>query len=140
MKYYIASKWVNMKAVQALTENLQELGHEVFSYVDDSRNFVPSSQVDQTRNEVFEISDDWQNREGLKKMFDSDLAGLTQCDCFIMLMPAGRGVHMQAGIAYGFNKQMVLIGELESVEVHYMMFDQWHKNIESYLAGLKSKQ
>ena len=126
-----------MKAVQALTENLQELGHEVFSYVGDARNFVPASQVDQSRSEAFEISDDWQKRSELKKMFDSDLAGMTECDTFIMLMPAGKGVHMQAGIAYGFNKHMVLIGELESVEVHYMMFDEWHKSVEDYLTKLR---
>ena len=126
-----------MKAVQLLTENLQELGHEVFSYVSDQRNFVPQDEMDEERLALFNNSDNWRKRDELKKLFDKDLGGLTQSDICVLLLPSGKGAHIQAGIGYGFNKHMVLIGELKSVEVHYMVFDEWHKTIEDYLKSLK---
>ncbi len=53
-----------MKQVQYLTENLHSLGHDIFTYVNDRRNFVPKTELEQPAS-VFTPGDDWQSREPL---------------------------------------------------------------------------
>ena len=53
-----------------------------------------------------------------------------------MLLPAGNSVHMEAGIAYGWGKKLVLIGEPEKPETLYLVFQERYKNIEEFLAAI----
>ena len=137
MKYFIASRWENMKQVQYLTENLHALGHDIFSYVTDKRNFVSKKELEQPQD-VFKGGDDWRTRPALKAMFDKDMEGLAGCDVMVLLLPAGETSHIEAGIAYGLSKKMILIGEPAVVKTHYLIFSEWHKTIEDYITSLRA--
>ena len=137
MKYFIASRWENMKQVQYLTENLHALGHEIFSYVDDRRNFVPKKELEQPA-EVFKAGDDWRSRPALKALFEKDMEGLADCETMVLLLPAGETSHIEAGIAFGLSKKLVLIGEPPVAKTHYLIFDEWHKSIEDYITSLRT--
>lgn len=136
MKYFIASRWENMKQVQYLTENLHALGHEIFSYVDDRRNFVPKKELEQP-TAVFQAGDDWRARPALQAMFEKDIDGLSSCDTVILLLPGGETSHIEAGIGYGLGKKLVLIGNPPVVKTHYLIFGEWHKTIEEYITALR---
>jgi nucleoside 2-deoxyribosyltransferase len=137
MNYFIASRWGNMKSVQFLTENLRSLGHDIFSYVNDSRNFVPKNELEQPA-EVFQLGDDWRSRPALRAMYEKDMQGLAACDIMVLLLPAGETSHMEAGIAYGLSKHLVLIGEPVMVKSNYLMFHEWYKTIEDYITALRA--
>ncbi len=137
MKYFIASRWENMKQVQYLTENLHALGHEIFSYVDDKRNFVPKKELEQPA-ELFKAGDDWRTRPSLKALFEKNMAGLASCDVMVLLLPAGETSHIEAGIAYGLSKKMILIGQPPVVKTHYLIFGEWYKTIEEYITALRA--
>lgn len=137
MQYFIASRWENMKQVQYLTENLHALGHDIFAYVNDKRNFVPHRELERPA-EVFKPGDDWQQRSSLREMFEKSMAGIASCDIFVLLLPAGETSHIEAGIAYGLSKKLVLIGEPPIVKTHYLIFGEWHKTIETYIASLRA--
>ncbi len=51
----------------------------------------------------------------------------------IVLLPAGNSVHIEAGIAHGLGKQLILIGEPEKPETLYLIFKERHKTIEDFL-------
>ena len=50
-----------------------------------------------------------------------------------MLLPAGSSVHMEAGIAYGLGKPLILIGEPEKPETLYLVFNERYKSIDEFL-------
>ena len=135
MKYFIASKWSNMKAVQLLTENLTELGHNVFAYVDDRRNFVSATELTATP-EALTKKENWQKDKTLRAMYEKNLVGLEDSEAVILLLPAGKNSHLSAGIAYGLSKRSILIGEPETVEPNYLLFDERHPSIEAFIASL----
>ena len=139
MNYFVASRWSNMKQVQYLTENLHSLGHEIFSFVDDKRNFVPRKELEQPAK-TFDAGDDWQTRPVLKEMFAKDTQGIANCDVFVLLLPAGETSHIEAGIASGLSKHLVLIGQPEQVKSHYLIFNEWHKTIEAYITSIREKK
>lgn len=128
-----------MKAVQYLTENLQALGHDVFSFVPDERNFVPKTQLEHP-DSTFAPGDDWRNRPVLRQLFEKEMAGLADCSIFVLLLPAGETSHIEAGLAYGLNKRLVLIGEPAAAKTHYLIFNEWYKTIEEYVATLRQKK
>jgi hypothetical protein len=51
----------------------------------------------------------------------------------ILLLPAGLAAHIEAGVAFGMNKKLILIGEVEKPEILYLMFQERYKDIESFL-------
>lgn len=135
MRYFIASRWENMKQVQVLTENLMSHGHEVFSYVKDPRNFVSKEELKNTPAALKDL-ENWKNNEELRSIYERELEGLRESDILILLLPAGESSHIQAGIAFGLGKKTILIGEPKQVKTHYLIFDEHYPSLESYIATL----
>jgi len=133
MKYFIASRWSNMKAVQYLTENLRALGHEVFSYGTDDRNFVPSANLQEPEAASIE---NWRTDRNLKAIFSRNMEGIANCEVFVLLLPAGNTSHIEAGIAYGLAKKTILIGQPEKPESHYLAFSDWFITVDDYIKSL----
>jgi len=134
MKFYIASRWSNMKHVQLLTENLRALGHNVFPLVSDERNFVSGSELNRPALPV----EGWQSNQKLREIYEHDLRGIEESDTIILLLPAGKSSHIQAGIGFGLGKNVVLIGQPESAESHYLIFNKVYATIEEYVASLRT--
>jgi hypothetical protein len=73
-------------------------------------------------------------------LFEKDLKGLKNANTVIMLLPAGNSVHIEAGIAYGLGKSLILIGEAETPESLYLIFTERYKSIEEFLFSLDNKK
>jgi hypothetical protein len=71
-------------------------------------------------------------------MFEKSMEGIAGCDIVVLLLPAGETSHIEAGIAYGLSKRLVLIGEPPVVKTHYLIFNEWHKTIEDYIRSLRN--
>lgn len=136
MRYFIASRWANMKAVQILTENLMAAGHTVFSFVDDPRNFV--SAYDLRNKPIFlRNPEGWQKNADLRRLHERNLEGIQTSDVVILLLPSGESSHIQAGIGYALGKKMILIGPVSDPEPHYLIFDEWYPTLETFISRLK---
>ena len=82
---------------------------------------------------AFEDVKDFFNNEHFQKTFEDDLEGLKNAEKVIMLLPAGNSVHMEAGIAYGLGKPLILIGEPDKPETLYLIFKEKYKTIDEFL-------
>ena len=58
-------------------------------------------------------------------------------EALVLLLPAGKSAHMEAGVAYGLGKRMILIGEQKEAESLYLIFDEYHPTIEAFIQSLK---
>ena len=118
MKVYIASSWKNALLVRALAMELRKLGHEVYDFTD-PENFIDGVDgfafdaidvVGKPRNEI-----DWlefsQTPEA-QLSCDTDKAGLDWSEILILLLPCGRSAHLEAGIAFGQGKPVIIYGDL----------------------------
>jgi hypothetical protein len=43
---------------------------------------------------------------------------------------------MEAGVAFGLNKKLILIGEVEKPETVYLMFSERYPDIERFLKSI----
>lgn len=89
------------------------------------------------------LADDYENRElsseAIRTIFEDDLDGLKSADKLIMVLPAGKSSHIEAGIAYGLGKKCYAIGSYEKTDSLYLIFDKNFANIEEMKRYFKSK-
>lgn len=74
------------------------------------------------------LADDYESRElsseAIRTIFEDDLNGLKSADKLIMVLPAGKSSHIEAGIAYGLGKECYAIGSCEKTDSLYLIFDK----------------
>ena len=68
-------------------------------------------------------------RLGLKsdtvlKIFNEDLENEKLSKNFLLVLPAGKSGHIEAGIAYGMGKKCYAIGEYDTTDSLYNIFDE----------------
>ena len=75
----------------------------------------------------------WRNDPYVKEVFENDMSGERDSDTFIMLLPAGKSCHIEAGVAYGMGKKRILIGEQKEAESLYLIFNEIYSTEEEFL-------
>lgn len=89
------------------------------------------------------LADDYENREltsdAIRTIFEDDLDGLKSADKLIMVLPAGKSSHIEAGIAYGLGKKCYAIGSYEKTDSLYLIFDKIFADIEELKDYFKGK-
>lgn len=135
--YTVISKVRNKTEVNYLVNKLGKKGKTCYNFCDtpaikDGQELTPEEQM-----EMFENTKDFYNDKYFQKLFKQDLDGLRDANKVIVLLPAGNSVHIEAGIAYGLGKELILIGEVEKPETLYLIFDKRYKNIEEFLNTVK---
>lgn len=131
MRIYVASSWCNQIQPE-IVKLLREQGYDVYDF----KNPAPE-------NSGFhwsEIDPEWQAwtaiqlKNGLKhelarKGFYSDMTALEDCDVCVLVLPAGRSAHLEAGWVIGAEKPTVILltdgckPELMYKMAHYLCAD-----------------
>ncbi len=70
------------------------------------------------------------------KLFNNDLEGEKKSKNLLLVLPAGKAAHIEAGIAYGLGKKCYAIGEYEATDTLYNIFEEifsTEKELEKFL-------
>lgn len=131
--FTIISKFRNKDNCDLLAKKLEEKGKSCYNFCrkpadPDNPDASPEEQM-----KKFEETKDFFENEYFKEIFKADLEGLKNADTVIMLLPAGDSVHIEAGIAYGLGKRLVLIGEPKKPDSLYLIFKERYKDINDFL-------
>jgi len=94
MKFYVASGMKNMKLVNYYAKRLKENGWQ------------------QTHDWVVNVSDD-ASIEEITEYAKLEQQGVASADVVIVLLPAGRGAHIELGMAMALHKRVFLCSETE---------------------------
>jgi hypothetical protein len=131
--YTVISKYRNKDQCQYLIDKLREKGKTCYNFLDESADPENPDGEAEEQMKAFESTKDFFGDEHFKKLFEKDLEGLKNAREVVMLLPAGNSVHMEAGIAYGLGKKLILVGEPEKPESLYLVFDEHYESIEKFL-------
>jgi nucleoside 2-deoxyribosyltransferase len=134
--YTIITKFRNKEQCEYLARMLQEKGKTCYNFCDTPADPHNPSANPEEQMRAFENVKDFFNDEHFRYIFEKDLEGLRKADTVIMLLPAGNSVHMEAGIAFGLGKKLILIGEVEKPETLYLMFKERYNNINEFLESI----
>ncbi len=131
--YSIISRFRNKEQCELLVAELRKKGKTCYNFCD-----IPSDPTDpnadvEEQMKKFESVKDFIDDKHFKYLFDRDLKGLKNAGKIILLLPAGTSAHIEAGIAYGLGKPLILIGEPEKPETLYLIFKERYKNTDEFL-------
>jgi len=73
----------------------------------------------------------------LKTLFEYDMEALQESQNLLLVLPAGKSGHIEAGVAYGSGKKCYAIGEYDVADSLYLIFDKIFANDAELAAFLK---
>ena len=88
MRFYVGSSFSNIEEVRFMCNELIALGH--------------THTYDWTQNERAASID------ALRSIGEEEVSGIQSADCVVILLPGGKGAHVELGIAIGTNKHVFL--------------------------------
>jgi len=61
-------------------------------------------------------------------VFKSDMEAEKNSENFLLVLPAGKSGHIEAGVAYGMNKKCYAIGKFDATDSLYNIFEEIFNN------------
>lgn len=143
MKYdfFIASRWRNKKQVIELAKSIRQKGRFVYCFVEgDGSNYELKDLEEKYAPEEFmkhfESIPNWTKNPAVREIFDVDMKALKESENILLLLPAGKSAHLEAGVGYGLGKKCIVIGEQKETESLYLIFSEFYKSVDEFIAHL----
>ena len=95
---------------------------------EDSWGYGNKDQTPEEKQKEFESLD--LKSDIVLTMYNDDLNALKSSDNLLLVLPAGKGAHIESGIAFGLGKKCYAIGEYEATDTLYNIFDKIFKDEE----------
>jgi len=133
--FFIASRWRNKEQVLELTQKLRAKGKKVYCFVEGEGLSSDLKELEQSLDphafmEHFESLSDWKKSDAIREIFEVDMRALRESEALILLLPAGKSSHVEAGAAYGMGKRCILVGEQKETESLYLIFTEHYATID----------
>ena len=142
-EFFIAGRTRNKDYILKICDIFDKYNISYYCFLknDETMNsYGDDSQSDDERMDVFESLD--LKSDIVLNIFNQDLDNERESKNFLLVLPAGKSGHIEAGIAYGWGKKCYAIGEYESTDSLYNIFEKIFDNesdLEEFLKGYKSE-
>ena len=131
--YTVIGKFRNSNNVRALIAGIRDKGKTCYDFTDKPADPDNPEASFEKQMANLESHKDFLNDPVHRYHYERDLAGLKNADTVILLLPAGTSTHIEAGIAFGLGKKIVLIGKPEKPETLYFIFDEYFDTVDDFL-------
>lgn len=141
MKYdfFISGRYRNKTNILDLIKRIRSQGKTAYSFIESPASLAHVGGVDDDTEQMmkqFEEIPDWWNDARVREIFETDMAAERAADTFVLLLPAGKSAHLEAGVAYGLGKRCILIGKQEATESLYLIFSEHYDTVDDFLKTL----
>jgi len=137
--YTVLSRFRNKDEVEKLVSEIRRRGFTCYNFCDKPADPDNAQGHPEEQMKVFESKKDFHDDAHFQKLFKRDLAGLKNAEKVILLQPSGLSAHMEAGIAFGLGKPLIMVGEPIKPETLYLMFDERYSSPEEFLETISEK-
>ena len=136
-EFFIAGKTRNKDNILKICDIFDKYNISYYCFLknDDTMNsYGEEGQTEEEKMQIFE-------NLGLKSdivlnIFNQDLDNEKASKNFLLVLPAGKSGHIEAGISYGMGKKCYAIGEFDATDSLYNIFDiifNDEKELEEFL-------
>jgi hypothetical protein len=140
-EFFIAGKTRNKDNILEICDIFDKYNISYYCFLknDDTMNsYGEEGQTEEEKMQLFE-------NLGLKSdivlnIFNQDLDNEKASKNFLLVLPAGKSGHIEAGIAYGMGKKCYAIGEFDTTDSLYNIFENIFENkqqLEEFLKEYK---
>ncbi len=141
-EFFIAGKTRNRDNILRICDLFDKYNVSYYCFLknDETMNsYGNESQNEAEKMDIFEQLD--LKSDIVLNIFKQDLDNEKSARNFLLVLPAGKSGHIEAGIAYGMDKKCYAIGEYESTESLYNIFEEIFKDeteLEKFLVKYRN--
>ena len=122
-EFFIAGKTRNKDNILKICELFDKYNLSYYCFLKNDETMNSYGEKDQSEEEKMKVFENL----GLKsdvvlKIFNEDLDNEKASRNFLLVLPAGKSGHIEAGIAYGMDKKCYAIGEFDTTDSLYNIF------------------
>ncbi len=143
MKYefFIAGKTRNKDYILSICDIFDKYNISYYCFLKNDETMNSYGSDNQTAEENMQVFENLDLKSDIVlKIFNEDLDNEKASKNFILVLPAGKSGHIEAGIAYGLGKKCYAIGEYDATDSLYNIFENIftdEKELEEFLSNYK---
>lgn len=145
-EFFIAGRARNKENILKICNlfNKYKISYYCFLKNEDNWGYGNATQTPEEKQKEFELLN--LKSDIVLNLFHKDLDGEKNSKNLLLVLPAGKAAHIEAGIAYGLGKKCYAIGEYDATDTLYNIFDEIFSNeaelekfLKNYLRELHKK-
>ena len=143
MKYefFIAGKTRNKDYILSICDLFDKYNISYYCFLKNDETMNSYGNNNQSVEENMQIFENLDLKSDIVlKIFNEDLDAEKASKNFLLVLPAGKSGHIEAGIAYGMGKKCYAIGEYDGTDSLYNIFDNIFREeneLENFLNNYK---
>lgn len=140
-EFFIAGKTRNKENILKICDIFDKYNIPYYCFIKDESSmgsFGAEGLSEEEQMKIFESLD--LRSDVVVKIFKDDLDAERASRNLLLVLPAGKSGHMEAGIAYGWGHKCYAIGETEGTDSLYNIFEEIFKDnneLEEFLKNYK---
>ena len=137
-EFFIAGKTRNKENILKICDLFDQYNISYYCFLKNDGTMDSFGEKDQNEFEKMEIFESLDLKSDVVlNIFHEDLDNEKQSRNLLLVLPAGKSGHMEAGIAYGWGKKCYAIGECDGTDSLYNIFEEIFKNNQELEKFLK---
>ena len=128
-EFFVAGKTRNKDNILKLCDMFDKYNISYYCFLkneDSMKSYAEGTENVEERMEIFEGLG--LKSEPVLKIFNEDLEAQKASKNFLLVLPAGKSGHIEAGISYGMGKKCYAMGEFDATDSLYNIFETIFKD------------
>lgn len=123
-EFFIAGRTRNKEKILDICKIFDDFNISYYCFLKNEKSHVEAGLDlnDEKLADTFEKLD--LNSSTVQTIFKYDMEGLKASKKLLLVLPAGKSAHIEAGVAYGSGKKCYAIGEYDVTDSLYLIFDK----------------
>jgi len=125
-EFFIAGRNRNKENILKICDLFDKYNISYYCFLKGEYTWGNENQSQEEKQAEFESLD--LKSDIVLKLFNQDMKGEKESKNFLIVLPAGKAAHIEAGVAYGLGKKCYAIGEYEATDTLYNIFEEIFSN------------
>lgn len=138
-EFFIAGKTRNKDNILNICDLFDKYNISYYCFLKDDSSMKSYGDPNKSEEENMKIFESLDLKSDIVlNIFNTDLNNQKSCKNFLLVLPAGKSGHMEAGISYGWGQRCFAIGEYNGTDSLYNIFEEIFKSNEELEEFLKN--
>ena len=137
--FCIAGRTRNKEQILKICEIFDQLNISYYCFLKNEQSHAEAGlDVNENPEELMKKFENLSlESDAVKTIFKHDMEAEKKSKNFLLVLPAGKSAHIEAGVAYGLGKKCYAIGEYDVTDSLYLIFDKIFTDENELLVFLK---
>lgn len=138
--FFIAGRARNKENILRICDIFDDFGISYYCFLKNESSYESYGSENQS---VEEKQQEFENlglkSETVLNIFNEDMEAEKNSENLLLVLPAGKSGHIEAGVAYGMGKKCYAIGEFDATDSLYNIFEEIFESENELIEFLKNR-